>query len=380
MAQEPVEFMKFDAFDQEKKYIGQNTVYISQKPIAGIEIDPRFNPEFFDGFRNRVRLLVTAANGGACQGNVEKKYVLRNLLGDTYGQKVTVREASRAAGKKSFQKPQVTKFALGFADGKYDVVALIADTFGTFQGFCVLYFDDEGIYIDVICSYPGFGGHLLKAVLAAVDMTNTDGNPRPWGNVTLSSLWSVFELYPKFDFQFRSSCDTPPVIVDAETRAAYRDIIKSQLVKSEYEAYDNEVTQRYMAQLQLAGLNVNKDKDCDADHIDKDTMKQKLCANDGFTMKRCTVQTAQIVPEQQVSTAAAEAAAKKASSRAFNRRERLGRQLSIDGTAVFSPGLSMGRSRSGLMRGGKKTSRKTSRRSRRKTSRRSRRKTSRRRV
>lgn len=90
-----------------------------------------------------------------------------------------------------------------------DVFVLFENASGKFDflGFVLAYKDGhQAVYLDVICSKPGFGQKVLKGFIHfAMAFGATQ--------VRLSSLPNVLRFYPRFKFEYRNSCADGPAYV-----------------------------------------------------------------------------------------------------------------------------------------------------------------------
>ena len=84
---------------------------------------------------------------------------------------------------------------------KYDYIVVAVAEDG-YKGFIVAYDVEDGVYLDVVCSLPGFGGPLIENFMNFV-------KKEMLGNLSLSSLINVLGLYPKYGFKFRKNCSGP---------------------------------------------------------------------------------------------------------------------------------------------------------------------------
>jgi len=142
------------------------------------------------------------------------------------------------------------------------------------RGFVLCYDDEEGLFIDVICSTKGYGSFMMDVLLAYYADRNPDHA------VTLHSLPSVLTYYPQFGFAFRQSCMEPSIDVPDYL---LQPISERRFVpKGLAEAYGDEDFLQLMQFLQMNDLNVKK-QGCGPN----DSVTGNDCAEDGYVMKVC---------------------------------------------------------------------------------------------
>lgn len=142
-------------------------------------------------------------------------------------------------------------------------------------GFILANPDEEGYYIDVICS-----------IRNTKDLLTYFINYCEGSNITLHALPSVLSFYPKFNFKFRESCDKP-IVAQLPEKLAKRNTRINPFPKKSVNAYDDEDFSEFMVDLVEKGLAVKKDGDCSKNPITKDEVKRSDCGEDGFIMTRC---------------------------------------------------------------------------------------------
>lgn len=136
---------------------------------------------------------------------------------------------------------------------------------------------NHGIYIDVICSNPGYGGKLLKYI-------NDYADSHKYYYVGLSSLPTVLTFYPKYGFEFRKTCTGP---ANSELPEAITTMKKENYPKNVESTYDNKAFMDFMLDLHDKDLTVYRDPPCDNKSLSAENFKEHGCASDGFSMKKC---------------------------------------------------------------------------------------------
>ncbi len=142
---------------------------------------------------------------------------------------------------------------------------------------------NHGIYIDVICSYPGYGGKLLQYVIDYADINN-------YYYVGLSSLPTVLTFYPKYGFEFRKTCTGPANTTLPESITTMK---KEYYPKSVPKAYKNKAFMDFMLELHDKDLTVYNAEPCNKKPLSASKFKKHRCASDGFSMKKCLRRTTQ---------------------------------------------------------------------------------------
>jgi hypothetical protein len=143
------------------------------------------------------------------------------------------------------------------------------------------------VYIDIICSCPGAGRHLLHFM----DQYATANH----NSISLSSLPNVLLYYPTFGFTHRLTCypSDDQYEVDARTLPIWQK--KNQYARfTSEQLYDDDEFSAYMSDLQEK-LYGDQDKDGCKGHIlsrltpaeKKQSIKDNRCGNDGYRMRKC---------------------------------------------------------------------------------------------
>lgn len=159
-------------------------------------------------------------------------------------------------------------------------VMIVSDDDGVRKGVLQANISQYGAYIDVVCARRGFGSALIKHFLQYFD------GIFPNNYVKLSAMPNVLTFYQQFGFEFRKSCDEPPI------RPFFDDYIqqlKEGKIKNEQDSYENDSALAILKYLQSFELNVTAAKDgCKrADAYSTKSIVDNSCANDGYTMYRC---------------------------------------------------------------------------------------------
>lgn len=142
-------------------------------------------------------------------------------------------------------------------------------------GFILAQPDENGYYIDVICSIRNTSSLLHYFIDYCGGKT-----------ITLRSLPNVLAYYPKFQFEFRESCDKP-IVLDLPDSIKTRNTKVRPFPKTAMNAYDDDEFSEFMLQLIEKGLAVKKDGDCGKPKVSKAELKSSQCGDEGFTMMRC---------------------------------------------------------------------------------------------
>jgi hypothetical protein len=144
-------------------------------------------------------------------------------------------------------------------------------------GFILARPDDEGIYLDVICAAAN-GSELLKYFIQYASLMG-------FSAITLTSLPNVLAFYPKYGFEFRTSCKTPPLLTLPDEIKG-RDKKVKPFPKTWEEAVDDEDYANFMVRLQRRGLASNQ-----AEHKETEVnigdLIDKEIGFQGFKMKLC---------------------------------------------------------------------------------------------
>jgi hypothetical protein len=192
-------------------------------------------------------------------------------------------------------------------------------------GFILARPDDEGIYLDIICAAAN-GSELLKYFIQYASLMG-------FSAITLTSLPNVLAFYPKYGFEFRTSCTSPPLITLPDEIKG-RDKKVKPFPKTWEEAVDDEDYANFMVRLQRRGLASNQ-----ADHKDTEVNLEDIIDKEigfhGFKMKLCGKEHHMESPTSSEEKAADEAAvrgllrlmsAKSRKSRLSRRKTRKSRQ------------------------------------------------------
>jgi len=144
-------------------------------------------------------------------------------------------------------------------------------------GFILARPNEDGVYLDVICAAAN-GSELLKYFIQYSSLMR-------FSAITLTSLANVLAFYPKYGFEFRTTCHGPP-LATLPDEIKYRDKHIKPFPKTWDEAVDDEDYATFMVRLQRRGLASNE-----ADHKDTDVnlgdLIDKEIGYHGFKMKLC---------------------------------------------------------------------------------------------
>ena len=152
-------------------------------------------------------------------------------------------------------------------------VAVLTDSTEA-KAFLTMMKEGSKVFIDVICSQPGFGKTLILGVLKWIDDNRVT-------DVELHALPGVLFYYQQYGFNFRKSCTDAPTVFGAEDKSLYL----AQKIQFFNEAQTNPIAVQYLKMLQEQNLNIKKEK-CPANASAKD-IADNNCARDGYEMHRC---------------------------------------------------------------------------------------------
>jgi hypothetical protein len=144
-------------------------------------------------------------------------------------------------------------------------------------GFILARPDDEGIYLDVICAAAN-GSELLKYFIQYASLMG-------FSAITLTSLPNVLAFYPKYGFEFRTSCKTPPLLTLPDEIKG-RDKKVKPFPKTWEEAVDDEDYANFMVRLQRRGLASNQAEHKETEVNIGDLIDKEIGFH-GFKMKLC---------------------------------------------------------------------------------------------
>lgn len=165
-------------------------------------------------------------------------------------------------------------------------------------GFILARPDNEGVYIDVICAAAN-GSELLKYFIQYTSLMG-------FSAITLTSLPNVLAFYPKYGFEFRTSCKTPPLI-SLPDEIKSRDKKVKPFPKTWEEAIDDEDYATFMVRLQRRGLASNQAEHKDTEVNIGDLIDKEIGFH-GFKMKLCGKEHLMEFPTSSEEKAADEAA------------------------------------------------------------------------
>lgn len=217
-----------------------------------------------------IRQIEMLVDSDVCRGNVGAEYIKKRLSADKYDY-----------------------LCLGFTN----VNGVIE-----YQSFITAYDDENGVYIDVICSKLGYGGPILSGFQEFV-------RSQRLGNITLSTLINVIGVYTRAGFNFRTSCNDDPFVLETYNPAlwqAYLERVKDKdnPVPNTAAAYDIPLMMRviqiltrrgFMAPLNATACMNARIADFPEDLPDDhplflqfgEYIRRYECAVDGFTMMYC---------------------------------------------------------------------------------------------
>lgn len=232
------------------------TVHIAASPCPLV---PRGGVTTFDATAGAARTYADIAEpavrayakeslkqGGACGGKVDASF-LRSAL-----------RASTVVGIAARASTGVTRSH--------------ARTVDVVGAFCA-HFDDEGLYLDAICSANGAGQAMMRGMMQWA----ADSGVRV---ITLSALTHVISYYHRFGFALRDSCAEAPLEVPAD--------VAEELRSGRWASSTKAPTIKFMRELQESGLNVKKTEGCEDVRFYNDVRKRE-CDADGYTMKACAL-------------------------------------------------------------------------------------------
>ena len=142
------------------------------------------------------------------------------------------------------------------------------------SGFLMARFEDDSLYVELVCSNTkGVGTLLINEAIALADSQNVD--------VALSSLPAVMGVYAKHGFQLRKSCSAKPVSLP-KTMPKYATVA---------DVYNDPDMVKFMVKLTKNGLSsVPQCASLDIGNAPdggKKKFKENTCGIDGFRMMRC---------------------------------------------------------------------------------------------
>jgi hypothetical protein len=144
--------------------------------------------------------------------------------------------------------------------------------------------DKKGVYLDIICAGKGLGGKFLAFFHNFVFDNGANF-------VKLSSLANVLTYYPKLGYNFRKSCAGEPLQVLPPTLSE-RDYKVKPMPADTYVAYGDKNYMNFMYDklYKESDLGVRNAEDCKKTPRDLTRVQFKMrdCAQDGFTMMKCT--------------------------------------------------------------------------------------------
>lgn len=144
--------------------------------------------------------------------------------------------------------------------------------------------EGTGVYLDVICTAPGFGRLFLDFFHDFVFSDPTHEY------IKLSSLANVLTLYPKFGYEFRRTCHGAP-LATLSTKLTERVATKVPPPPNTTAAYaDSDYLDfMYDTLYKTADLGVREAEDCKklVPFISRRQFIKSDCAQDGFTMIKC---------------------------------------------------------------------------------------------
>jgi hypothetical protein len=207
-----------------------------------VNIVPRTN----DLFGNAANTIYTLLENNVCRGQVDVSYVTAGLR---------------------LRSSPVTHVAVLFQANEP-------------KGFMTMVRNESKLFIDVICSEPGFGKPMIVSVLSWADTARIR-------DVELHALPGVLFYYQQYGFDFRKSCSDKPVVFTPEQRAEYL----SQKIQFYNEAENNPIAIQYLKLLQERSLNLKRyDRKGHAicgPEASLEEISNKQCAEDGYMMHRC---------------------------------------------------------------------------------------------
>ena len=238
-------------------------VYILEQPGYGAVGKVYKTP--IDDFRSRTETKITktelskhihAIRKQACQDNVSEYYVqdaisLNNVIVVMFQTTTEMVETYDLRSKPSVFVSKEVVNPIGF---------ILAST------------DENGFFIDVICSIRNTG-ELLKYFIQYCE-------DQP---ITLHALANVLSYYPKYGFEFRQSCKGP-VLVRLPESIQKRNPREQPFPKKESNAYNDDDFSNLMIELVENGFAV---KEGCTGKLTRESLKSESCGDEGFTMIRC---------------------------------------------------------------------------------------------
>lgn len=169
-----------------------------------------------------------------------------------------------------------------FNDNVYDLLFILKtknDNKFVDRAFALCLYDENGIYIDVICS-KGYGTKLLSFILK-YSLNNKF-------NVSLSSMPWVLAYYWKFGFRFAKSCnDIDESEINAELMNNVLQEAKEKKSETTYKAFKKTIYTKHLLQL-LTNLHLsNGSKFCKEKVKGVEDAYRKNCWINGYSMIKC---------------------------------------------------------------------------------------------
>jgi hypothetical protein len=148
------------------------------------------------------------------------------------------------------------------------------------RAFILATYEEDSLYLGVICGMPGTGKAIMEKFLNFADSQRV--------NVSLSAMPNVLSYYgrPEFGFKFRKSCDEGAESVDSSSIDG-----KKPPLNLEEIAHDP-FFGPFLVELQTKGFNVVKTGECAKRRLTADDIIKNHCEDDGYTMFRCRVPVA----------------------------------------------------------------------------------------
>jgi len=169
-------------------------------------------------------------------------------------------------------------YAVRYSKNDADVI-LVGHEGGKARAFILATYQENSLYLGVICGMPGTGRAIMEKFLNFADKQRL--------NVSLSAMPNVLSYYgrPEFGFKFRKSCEEGAEVVDSSTIDGKKPPLNLK------EIAEDPFFGPLLVKLQKKGFNVMKTGDCAKRSLSAEDIIKNHCFNDGYTMFRCMIKS-----------------------------------------------------------------------------------------
>ena len=238
--------------------------FVGDQPVFVAPIEDLTKAERTDLITANLQNLIKD-NVGLCAGNVIDDYLIEALETNEILCVISPDKILSTGGRASRLRPTILPKCAGY---------IVAQKLMSTRPF--------GIYLDVICTEPGKGTHLLK-------FFETLAFQNGYAFIQLSSLANVLTYYssPKLGYEFRTSCNGKP-LTELSAKLKSRNFKAKPAPRNTASAYKNANYLEFMVhELHPLGLTVSENDDCSENMLNENSFIESDCASDGFTMMRC---------------------------------------------------------------------------------------------